>query len=574
MRMSEILIKNANVCDPAQGINCETMDLCIRDGKIVESVSESAEVIDAAGRLTMAGGFDGHTHSAGKINVGRFMNPNDARRTLVPGLSGPEARTEKTRAQVGYNTPNTYAIGYRYAKLGYTTICEAAIPMLAARHTHEEFKEIPILDKMGLSLFGSNWQVMEYVRDKEPEKLAAYVAWGLKASRGYGVKIVNAGGGEAWGWGKNVSGLYDPVPNFDVTPAEILMGLAEANEKLQLPHSVHVHCNNLGKPGNYETTIETMKMFEKVKPTVDRQALHVTHVQFNAYAGTSWRDFETGAPMVADYLNGANHLTFDLGQVIFGPAVTMTADGPVEYANSRMLHEKWSNQDIELEDASGVVPLSYSPKSFINAVQWAIGIELALLVEDPWKIMFTTDSPNGGSFVNYPEAFTYLMSAKKREQVISGFGKMALDRMVLPGLDRELSFYELAIMTRSMQSKMYSRPEKGNLKVGSDADVAIYDIITSDIDPSVEHEKVKQAFSGAAYTLKDGNIVVKDGKIEATPMGRTYWVNAKVPADIDSAMNKDTDIKFKKYYTVSKSNYMVEDSYLPNPVEIRTEGAF
>lgn len=173
MKMSEILIKNANVCDPAQGINCETMDISIKDGKIVESVSANAKVIDAEGRLTMAGGFDGHTHSAGKINVGRFINPNDARKNLVPGLSGQVARTEKTRAQVGYNTPNTYAIGYRYAKLGYTTICEAAIPLLAARHTHEEFKEIPILDKMGLSLFGSNWQVMEYIRDKEPEKLAA-----------------------------------------------------------------------------------------------------------------------------------------------------------------------------------------------------------------------------------------------------------------------------------------------------------------------------------------------------------------------------------------------------------------
>ena len=85
---------------------------------------------------------------------------------------------------------------------------------------------------------------------------------------------------------------------------------------------------------------------------------------------------------------------------------------------------------------------------------------------------------------------------------------------------------------------------------------------------------VWSVFLGAAYTLKDGKVVVKDGKIEATPMGRTYWVNAKVPADIDSAMNKDTDIKFRKYNTVSKSNYMVEDSYLPNPVEIRTEGAF
>ncbi len=566
--MSEILIKNASVCDPIQGIDCEKMDICIKDGKIVETVSSYATQIDAGGRLTMAGAIDGHTHSAGKINAGRFMNPNDARINLVQGLSGPEARTDRTRAQVGYNTPNTYAIGYRYAKLGYTTICEAAMPPLTARHTHEEFKEIPILDKMGLTLFGSNWQVMEYIRDKEPEKLAAYVAWALKASRGYGIKIVNAGGGEAWGWGRNVSGLYDHVPYFDVTPAEILQGLGEVNEKLGLPHSVHVHCNNLGHPGNYKTTIESMKLFERIRTRRNRQNLHVTHVQFNAYAGTSWRDFETGAPMVADYINSVDHLTFDLGQLIFGPAVTMTADGPVEYANSRMLKEKWSNQDVELEDASGVVPLNYSPKSFVNAVQWAIGLELGLLVKDPWKVMFATDSPNGGSFVNYPEAYTYLMSEKKRQQVMSSFPETAFSRMVLPGIDRELSFYELAITTRSIQSRMYSRPEKGNLAVGADADIAIYDIKPDSIDPSIEHEKLKKAFSAATYTFKDGNVVVKDGNIESTPKGRTYWVNAKVPEDIEKAMHEDIDIKFRKYYTVSKSNYMVEDVYVPRSVEV------
>ena len=67
--------------------------------------------------------------------------------------------------------------------------------------------------------------------------------------------------------------------------------------------------------------------------------------------------------MVADYINGANHLTFDLGQVIFGPAVTMTADGPVEYANSRMLHEKWSNQDIELKMLPESCPCSTRQKA-------------------------------------------------------------------------------------------------------------------------------------------------------------------------------------------------------------------
>jgi formylmethanofuran dehydrogenase subunit A len=37
----EMLIKNGFIFDPLNGINGEKMDLAIRDGKIVESVSES-----------------------------------------------------------------------------------------------------------------------------------------------------------------------------------------------------------------------------------------------------------------------------------------------------------------------------------------------------------------------------------------------------------------------------------------------------------------------------------------------------------------------------------------------------
>jgi formylmethanofuran dehydrogenase subunit A len=51
-------------------------------------------------------------------------------------------------------------------------------------------------------------------------------------------------------------------------------------------------------------------------------------------------------------------------------------------------------------------------------------------------------------------------------------------------------------------------------------------------------------------------------------------VNAKVPESIDIAMQRDIDRKFRKYYTVSKSNYMVEDAYLQKPVEIDTAGVF
>ncbi|HNR58188.1 MAG TPA: amidohydrolase family protein, partial [Methanothrix sp.] len=195
-----MIIEGGIVYDPRNGILGEEMEISIEDGRVVEE-SRDGDKIDARGMLVMPGGLDAHAHIAGaKVNTGRIMRPEDGRR-------GTEARTKLLRPQTGYTVPNCYAIGYRYARLGYTTAFEAATPILEARNTHEELEEIPIVDKGALTLFGNNWEVLECVRDGDLGKLAAFVAWGLRASRGYGVKVVNPGGGEAWGFGGNVKGI-------------------------------------------------------------------------------------------------------------------------------------------------------------------------------------------------------------------------------------------------------------------------------------------------------------------------------------------------------------------------------
>lgn len=560
----ELLIKNGSVYDPSNGINGDKADISIKDGKIVDKVSSKATVIDAGGRLVMAGGVDAHSHIAGaKVNVGRIMRPEDTR-------SGIKPRTKITRPTTGYTVPNVYAMGYRYAQMGYTTVFEAAQAIMKARHTHEELEEIPIIDKGALTLFGSNWPTMDFVREKDMDKLAAYIAWGLRASRGFGVKVVNPGGGEMWGFGKNVTGLDDVVPNFDVTPKDIIVSLMKVNEMLGLPHSVHLHCNNLGKPGNYKTTLASMELANQVKASRDRQALHVTHLLFNSMGGTNWGDFESKADEVANYLNNHDNVTGDMGQMIFGSATTMTADGPVQYANAKLLHAKWGNGDVELEDASGVVPLYYVKQVSVYAIMWATGLELGLLTKDPYKMLLTTDHPNGGPFVNYAEVIALLMSNKKRQEEIKTVHEAVHSKTRLPGIDRELDFSEIAIMTRAGTAKVLGLLDtKGHLGVGADADVSIYDIIPDQIDPSVEHAKIKSAFSSAAYTIKGGQVVVKDGQITATPMGRTYWVDAKVPEEHTKEMMKDIVKKFKNYYSIQLANYMVQDEYVTHPEVVK-----
>ena len=125
------------------------------------------------------------------------------------------------------------------------------------------------------------------------------------------------------------------VLHWDVTPRQIVESLAKANELLKLPHSIHVHCNNLGHPGNYKHSIETFKICEGIKPAGDRNSsFHVTHCQFNAYAGTNWGDMNSGAAEIADYVNSHKHMTLDSGQVVFTKyaTTTMTGDGPWEFA--------------------------------------------------------------------------------------------------------------------------------------------------------------------------------------------------------------------------------------------------
>ena len=48
----------------------------------------------------------------------------------------------------------------------------------------------------------------------------------------------------------------------NVTPGKIIPALAGIVDGLGLPHPLHLHCNNLGAPGNFTTTLETMKHLE------------------------------------------------------------------------------------------------------------------------------------------------------------------------------------------------------------------------------------------------------------------------------------------------------------------------
>ena len=105
-------IVNGKVYDPVNNIDGEVRDICIKDGRIVESVPDDASRIDAGGMVIMPGGVDIHCHIAGpKVNAGRKLMPEDHKRD-------PHPETAFTRSGSGGIVPSTFATGYRYATLG------------------------------------------------------------------------------------------------------------------------------------------------------------------------------------------------------------------------------------------------------------------------------------------------------------------------------------------------------------------------------------------------------------------------------------------------------------------------
>jgi formylmethanofuran dehydrogenase subunit A len=525
-------ITGGKVYDPANGVDGVVKDICIADGRIVADV-QGGRTIDATGMVVFPGGVDIHTHVAGAaLNFARAMTPENQRRAL------PFRHTAELRAGLGGITPTTFATGYLYAGMGWTTVNEAAVPVLMARHTHEELRDTPIVDKSCCVLMANNEIVLDLLEAGEVERAKHVVAWLIWAAKAYGVKAVNPGGVTAWKWGKDAKSLSEPVPGYDtVTPARIIASLAGIVDELKLPHALHLHCNNLGAPGNFATTLETMRVLE------GRRA-HLAHLQFHAYGGDDWHTMRSESVAVADYFNAHPNFTTDAGAVLFGDSVTITADGPWQHLLYQLTGHKWGNLDVENETGCGIVPYTYKGSNLVNAVQWAVGLELLLLINDPWRVFLTTDHPNGACFWRYPEIIHLLMNADFRREQVKKLPPKAQKRIVLADLDREYSLSEIAVITSAGPARALGLTQKGHLGVGADADVTIY------------NEKPDRGlmFGYPRYVLKGGEVVVEEGDIRNVREGREFVVRPSFDETIVDYLRP----LFQQYYTMSFDNYPVE----------------
>ena len=531
-------LAGGTVYDPANGVDGVVAAVCVEGGRIVATVPDTARRIDVSGMVVMPGGVDIHSHVAGaSVNAARRLLPEEHAADAVPppALAPGEP---PARSGSGGTVPTTFTTGYRYAGLGYTTVFDAAVAPLYARTSHAELDDTPIVDGGFYVLIGNDAYLWQLIRTGDRARARQYVAWLLGAAGGYALKVVNPGGVEMWKRGQRGRiGLDDPLGSDSLTPRGILETLCDAADGLRLPHATHIHCNDLGLAGNVATTLATMR-------ALSGRRAHFTHVQFHAYAAAADGRRLSGARELVDYINQHREVSADVGLVMFGAATTVTADGAVEYLLYKSSGRKWVNSDIELETGCGIVPHTYRERQAVAALQWVVGLELFLLASDPWRVVLSTDHPNGGSFMAYPELMRLLMDRSYRDACLKGVNATLLAGSALTdGLSREYTLNEIAIVTRAGPARLLGLTHKGHLGVGADADVTVY---MPGPDWSV-------MFATPRFVIKGGVVVVEEGQLRRAPAGRRLHVR---PAH-DRAIEAPLRSFFERHATVSFDNYPI-----------------
>ena len=544
-----IKLSGGRVYDPANGIDGETRDIFIQDGRIVADPGRRPdETHDVAGRVVMAGAIDIHSHIAGgKVNIARALLPEEHRKYVRDREAG-------RRSGSGEATMTCFAAGYRYAEMGYTAAFEPAMVPVNARQTHIEMCDLPVIDKGAYVMIGNDdYFLRALAAGKGQKHLNDYIAWTINATHALAVKIVNPGGINAFKFNGRALDFDEAGPYYGLTPRQILHALSRGVHELGVPHPLHIHGCNLGVPGNFETTLKTIASSEGVP-------VHLTHVQFHAYGTEGDRKFSSAAAEIAAAVNANKNVSMDVGQIMFGQTVTASGDTMAQYGHHRFADpNKWVVMDIECEAGCGLVPFRYRDKNFVNALQWAIGLELFLLVEDPWRIFLTTDHPNGAPFTSYPHLIRLLMDHTFRNEMLSRINKHAASASRLGAIRREYSLYEIAIMTRAAPAKSLGLADRGHLGAGAAADIAVYS----------EHEDKERMFSRPDLVFKDGTLVVRDGRMVAEVKGGTHVV---LP-EYDKSIEKDLAKYFDSYLGMRMAHFAFSEAEIADQNDFRALAA-
>ena len=128
----------------------------------------------------------------------------------------------------------------------------------------------------------------------------------------------------------------------------------------------------------------------------------------------------------------------------------------------------------------------------------------------------------------------------------------------IKSIKRTYNLYEIVIMTRAAPARILGLKDRGSLKPGSVADISVYD----------PNKSIDDMFRAAEYVFKNGNEIVKKGKVLHHMKTSTKCLNLKY----DAKIHKKIKSWFNNYYSLNLDEFEVDESFFAenNFEEIRS----
>ncbi len=526
-------ITGGHLIDPASGLN-SVGELWIQGDTLISPPQDKQadHCLDAKDCVIMSGGIDLHTHiGGGKLTLARLLLQDQFPRNAPRDCEF---------------LPAASVVGQRYLDMGYTTCFEPAVIPCNARSAHAEMADVAGLDTGGYCLLGNDDLLLQLIADGTNQAVINdYVAWMVAATQCIAVKVVNPGGISAFKFNERMFNVDTPHPKYGVTPSTIIRLLCRAVHEIGLAHPLHVHCSNLGVPGNIESTLATIR-------AADGLPIHLTHAQFHCYGDAGPYKMSSAAERLAQAIRDNPNVTIDVGQVMFGQTVTISADSMHQFENhSHSKPRKSVLVDVECEAGCGVVPFRYRRRQFVHSLQWAIGLELFLMIDDPTRVFLTTDHPNGGPFTTYPHLIRLLCDRTFRDTALAEIEPEAAAASQLSGLAREYTLTDIATMTRSAPSKILGLGKIGSLAAGAPADVVVYR----------KNENVETMFSRPEFVFRRGTLVRGQG---AAPVHTAATITHAASVNFDSSTIAKLAKEYERTSTFAMHRLKISDDELAN----------
>ena len=498
-----IVIRGGTVYDPMHGVEGEVCDIWVDGERIVDPPENPGKhtVLDARGMIIAPAGVEIHSHVAGTaLNTARLFLQGDPR-------------------SLHYLLPSARRAAEGYLRLGYTTVFDAAMPVLFAKSSHADLDQMQGIDRGVYTLMGDNTLLLNSLAKGNTAETKDLLAWLLRISGGYAVKLVNPGGGIAWKAGKPAPDLDDLIGVGNLTQRNVIQRVVEIVNEMGLPHPVHLHAGRLGQPGSWKSFCETARALEG-------QRAHLCHIQFYAYGNDGHEGYTSAADKVVKCLAPLKRISVDVGQVIFGTAMAVSADTSGLSMLRSVLRSPWFSRQIEGEGGSSTLPLEYLVKDPSSAVQWATGLELLLRFPDPMRMFLTTDHPNGGPFTAYPHIIEWLMSRSARMETLGKIHRDATQKTGLHEITREYSLNEIFAMTSAGPARTLGFADRGHLGAGALADIRCYK----------KNFNIRDMFTNPAWVMRRGTVVMKHGNMHGDPTpGSTLAIRPAWDADRQTA---------------------------------------